>query len=451
MRIVGEIPFESANKYAATYYEKEGTLYIAAKGAIEVIAEHSDSPEKTSLLEAAERLAEGGYRVIAVAAGPVERVDKEQLPRGLKLLGLVGMIDPLKPEAKDAVDTCHRAGIQVGMITGDHPTTALAIARELHIATDRSQVITGAELEKIPEKDWGPLPAQKTVFARVTPQQKMHLVKAFQSQGHFVAVTGDGVNDAPALKLAHIGVAMGSGTDVAKEAADLIVTDNNFSSIAAGVEEGRYAYDNIRKITLLLISTGLAEILMLRIAVALGLPIPLLPAQLLWLNLVTNGIQDVALAFEKGEKEVMQAPPRNPRESLLNRKMLEQVATSGLIMGILGVGAWIVFLKSWGLEEFYARNLVMLLMVLLENFHALNCRSERKSVFRIPLSHNWPLVIGILAAQSLHIAAMYIPFLAKLLQIQPVTLQEWGYTLVSAASILLVMEVYKQLRGRKYA
>ena len=443
VKILGEIPFESANKYAATYYEKNNKKYVVVKGAVEVIVENSQSEGKNYFLEKAEELAENGFRVIGVGAAEVSDINLKEIPKNLEIVGLVALIDPIKPEAKIAIEDCHRAGIKVAMITGDHPATALAIAKELHIASQKEQVITGKALALMSEQEMAEVLQEKTVFARVSPEQKMQIVQALQDKGNFVAVTGDGVNDAPALKAAHIGVAMGYGTDVAKEAASIIVADNNFSSIAAGVEEGRYAYDNLRKIIYLLISTGLAEVIMIMLALLVGLPIPLLAVQLLWLNLVTNGIQDVAMAFEKGEKEVMSMPPRNPKESVFNRKMLQQVFISAIVIASLTFGLWFLMLKEWQYSEYDARNAVVLLMVLLQNFHALNCRSERKSIFKIPFSNNWLLIIGILAAQGLHIIAMHIPFLANMLQIHPINFQDWFNLLGLASLIVLVMEVYK--------
>ncbi|MDW8296006.1 MAG: HAD-IC family P-type ATPase [Raineya sp.] len=448
VEIIGEIPFESANKFAATFFRRNQKNYVVAKGAIEVFAEKTSFEDRNYFLEQTEKLAENGYRVIAVAKAEVEQVTRH-LPENLQILGLIALIDPIKPEAKTAIDLCHQAGIQVGMITGDHPATALAIAKELHIAHHKSQVITGKELLALPESQIGEILQSKTVFARVSPEQKLQIVRALQEKGNFVAVTGDGVNDAPALKAAHIGVAMGYGTDVAKEASSIIVTDNNFASIAAGVEEGRYAYDNLRKIIYLLISTGFAEVIMILTSLIAGLPIPLLAVQLLWLNLVTNGIQDVALAFEKGEKEVMSLPPRKPQEGIFNRKMLEQLFISGFVIASLTFTLWFLMIKHWHYNEAEARNYVLLLMVLLQNFHAFNCRSERKSIFKIPLSNNWLLVLGVLVAQSLHILCMHIPFMANMLKIQPVSLQDWLLLLPLASIIVLVMEIYKRASFRK--
>jgi magnesium-transporting ATPase (P-type) len=287
------------------------------------------------------------------------------------------------------------------------------------------------------------------VFARVSPQQKLEIVEVLIEKGEFVAVTGDGVNDAPALKKANIGVAMGSGTDVAKEVGAMIVVDNNFASIVAGIEEGRFAYDNVRKVIYLLISTGTAEIFIFLVALLLGLPLPLLAVQLLWLNLVTNGIQDVSLAFEKGEKGAMKHPPRNPKESIFDRLMIEQNMISGLTMGILAAGLWYYLLEYTTIEEASARNLVLLLMVFLQNFHVFNCRSERVSTFKVPLKNNIILVFGVLLAQGIHILSMQIPFMQQILGVEKISFDQWILVAILAIPIILVMEIYKMIKNAR--
>ena len=281
------------------------------------------------------------------------------------------------------------------------------------------------------------------MYSRVSPNQKQLIVKALRESGRFIAVTGDGVNDAPALKTANIGVAMGYGTDVAKDTASIILSDNNFASIAAGIEEGRFTYANLRKIIYLLISTGAAELLSIGMALIAGLPLPFLPVQLLWLNLVTNGIQDVALAFEAGEKKVMTQKPRKPDESIFDPLMIKQTLVSASVISIMVFGLWYHLLNNLNYDESTARNLILLLMVLLQNFHALNARSETRSVFRIPLSNNYILIIGILAAQGIHILAMHIPFMQELLSLDPVSGVEWIRLFLTATLILVAMERFK--------
>jgi magnesium-transporting ATPase (P-type) len=401
------------------------------------------------MMERALELAGQGFRVIALADGNLQgKPDKPPDPadlRALKLLGFACFIDPVRPEAADAIQTCHRAGIRVAMVTGDHPATALAIARELGIATSKDQLITGTELDALGNLQHPDAITRLTdisVFARVVPLQKLEIVKSLQSLGHFVAVTGDGVNDTPALKQANIGVAMGSGTDLAKDTASLIITNDAFSSIVDGIHEGRVTYDNIRKVTYLLISTGFAEVVLFMLALGAGLPLPLLAIQLLWLNLVTNGIQDVALAFEGGESSVMKRKPRLPSEGIINRLMAEETLVSGLYIGFSAFVVW-WFLIGSGVSENTARNYVLLLMVLMENCHVFNCRSEHDSAFKVPISRNYFLIIGVIAAQGIHILSMYTPFMQEVLGVGPVTFEEWLIFLGIALTLIVVMEAYK--------
>lgn len=445
---VSEVPFESERQYAAVYYRRdnETSLRISVKGAIEKIKEHIDEQQYTAILEKATEYAENGYRIIAVAEGIVDHVEPIGTLPPLELIGFIALIDPLRPEAKEAVEKSHKAGVEVAMITGDHPSTSLAIAKEVGIALDKGQLITGKELDEIgtehPDELLNVLKT-KRVFSRVSPHQKQLIVEALRKSGHFIAVTGDGVNDAPALKSANIGVSMGYGTDVAKDNSSIIINDNNFSSIVAGIEEGRFTYGNLRKIIYLLISTGLAELIVIGLSLAFSLPLPFLPVQLLWLNLVTNGIQDVALAFEAGEKALMNDRPRDPKESIFNKLMIGQTVMASVTISMLAFGLWYHLLNNLHWEESTARNTILLLMVLLQNFHALNCRSERRSVFSIPLKNNLTLVLGIFAAQGIHILAMHTPLMQDILSISPVPWNNWLNLFFTASIIVLAMEVFK--------
>jgi len=464
IRTVATVPFESERMYAAVYYREDNGVQgapvkIAVKGALEAVLPSCttmSTPEGPVPLDSAAveehmgRMMEDGYRVLAVAEGglsgpPGQNPELSEVRPKLTLLGLAGFIDPLRPDVKESVRLAHQAGIDVVMITGDHPRTAFAISRELGIAQSFEEVMTGQHLASMGDPN---LPAfaeaidRVRVFARVTPVQKMEIVDTLVRRGHFVAVTGDGVNDAPALRRANIGVAMGSGTDVAKDTSSMIVTDDNFTSIVAGVEEGRFAYDNIRKVTYLLISTGLSEVVLFILALIAGLPLPLLAVQLLWLNLVTNGIQGVALAFEAGEEGTMRRKPRDPKEGIFNGLMVKETMLSGMTIGVV---AFLFFgwLIGSGVEESIARNLLLLLMVLFENFHVFNCRSEYRSLFRVPLRNNAFLVIGVVLMQGLHIISLNIPFMQDLLSLAPVTLDQWLLCLVIAASVVAVMELFK--------
>lgn len=445
------IPYESEKKYSGAFYKMKNEMHFAMKGALEVVAEHLLQDKRDDIHAISEQMAGEGYRVLAVAGGAVESDDMNNLPT-LSLLALVGMIDPLRPEATEAVRECHEAGISVRMVTGDHPATALAIGRSLGIAKSKEEIITGAELsamEALPAREFAAGIEHKKIFARVAPLQKQRIVDAMKSLGHFVAVTGDGANDAPALKSAHIGVAMGAGTDLAKEASSIIITDNNFASIAAGVEEGRFTFDNLRKIIYMLISTGAAELLTIALALFFNMSLPFIAVQLLWLNLVTNGIQDIALSFEKGDPAVMKKPPRKPGESIFDRLMNSQIIVSGIVIAGVVFGAWIFLIHQQGLTEKHARSMVVMLMVLMQNFHVLNCRSETKSIFHIPFSNNYVLIIGIVIAQVVHISAAFIPGLNTTLQLEPIRLREWLILLPTAASIFVAMEIFKWFRRIK--
>ncbi len=454
------IPFESERLFSASLNLVDNKPRFFVKGAFEKLlpmCSHMNLPGKTvdldrSLLEKqAEQLAARGFRVIAFASGEAPQIEKgcfsEKDLTDLKLIGLVGLIDPLRPEARKAINSCQNAGIKVAMITGDHPSTALAIARELDLVDSPDQVITGPELKETIDKNrMDQLTKNASVFARVEPQQKLAIVQSLQRNGHFVAVSGDGANDAPAIRAAQVGVAMGkNGTDVARETAELIITDDNFESIVAGVEEGRIAYGNVRKVIFLLISTGAAELVLFTLALITGQPLPLLAVQLLWLNLVTNGIQDVALAFEPGEGNELHQSPRPPGEGIFNRLMVERVIISALVIGIV---AFLLFqlLLSHGYTIDEARNGTLLLMVLFENVHVFNSRSETISAFRHNPLRNPLLLFGTVIAQLIHIGAMYTPWLSDVLGTQPVLFEHWLILLGLALSVFVVMELHKFVR-----
>lgn len=452
-----EIPFESERQFAASFNRDGEGIRVFAKGAPERVMDmcdwDGDAQRREVLSKTAETMAAGGCRVLALAAGDAgdsfDPAHPPRQPQGLRCLGLMGMIDPLRPGVRGAVASCQTAGIEVRMITGDHPVTALAIARDLGMADDPSQVVSGADMIDKSPLELAELVKRTRVFARVAPRQKLELVEAAQEAGNYVAVTGDGVNDAPALRKANIGVAMGkAGTDVAREAAELVITDDNFATIVAGVEEGRIAYDNVRKVIYLLISTGAAEVLILGTALLTGMVLPLLPAQILWLNLVTNGIQHIGLAFEPGEKDVLRRKPRSPREPIFNRIMIERTVIGALAMTIPAFGMFYYLVEVAGMDEYSARNLLLMLMVLLENVHVFNCRSETKSAFRMALFSNLLLLGGVIFAQLLHISMLYLPFGHTLLHTEPISLQDWFILLGLSMLLLAAMEFHKLIRAR---
>ena len=465
--LVAEIPFESERRYAASLHRSPaagggaGAVELVVKGAAETVVEMctreaapgGEGPVTRQRVRAeAERLAAEGRRVIALA----RRVDPDA-PRGelgeddlrdLTLLGLVGLLDPPRPTAARAVAACRDAGLRVVMVTGDHPATALAIAREVGLATSADQVVTGPELSRASSREAArpvgsldEMVARAAVFARVEPAQKLSIVSSLIRHGELVAVTGDGANDAPALRQAHVGVAMGrGGTDVAREAADLIVADDDLSSIVAGIEEGRVAYANIRKVISLLVSTGAAELVLLLLALALAMPPPLTAVQLLWLNLVTNGIQDVALAFEPPEGDEMLTPPRPATEGIFNALMLRRIVVVASVIGVTSFGAFRLLRDAgWSLDA--ARNAVVLLMVLFESAMALNSRSETKSLLRSGLRGNRFLVLGTLLALGVHVGAMHWRPGQDLLRLAPLPLHAWAWTVLAALALLLIIEL----------
>lgn len=454
---VNEIPFEPERRFSATYHRSESGVRVFVKGAPERLLAmcNTDPAAAGRLSHLARAMAERGLRVLALAEGEapadLESTEAPPEPSGLTVLGLVGMIDPLRPGVREAVAACHSAGIRVCMVTGDHPVTALAIARELGLAATAEEVVIGSDLDGLSAEALEDVTRRARVFARVAPRQKLELVEAARRAGHFIAVTGDGVNDAPALRTANIGVAMGrSGTDVAREAAELVISDDNFATIVAGVEEGRIAYDNIRKVIYLLVSTGAAEVLLVGAAVAAGLPLPLLPVQLLWLNLVTNGIQDVALAFEPGEGDVLKRPPRPPKEPIFNRLMIERTLVAAFVMAAVAFGTFKWTLDA-GWSEASARNALLLLMVLFENFHIGNCRSETKSAFRLSPLRSPILLTGAIAAFVVHVTTLYLPLGQTMLRTEPVGLITWFTLAGLALSVLVAMEIHKwtwRLRGK---
>ena len=448
---VNEIPFEPERQYSASYHQEDGATDVFVKGAPERVLAMCDWTEESHELEQMHRLAdsmgEQGYRVLALAEGTtssaLDPAHAPPEPSSLSFLGFVGMIDPLRPGVRDAIRACREAGVRTCMITGDHPVTALAISRDLGLASELHQVVTGSELARMSPAQMDEAVRTARVFARVAPHQKLELVESARRIGHFVAVTGDGVNDAPALRSANIGVAMGkSGTDVAREAAELVISDDNFVTIVAGIEEGRVAYDNVRKVIYLLVSTGAAEVLLVILALLTGLPLPLLPVQLLWLNLVTNGIQDVALAFEPSEGDVLSRAPRPPSERIFNRLMIERTIVAALVMGLVGFAAFWWMLRA-GWTEAAARNSLLMLMVLFESIHIGNCRSETKSALRLSPFRSPILLGGALFALVVHFGTMFLPLGQEVLRVEPLGLTTLASLWALALSIFLAMEIHK--------
>lgn len=459
IKILETIPYESENKYSAVFYEQNNEIYCTVKGSLEVVKSFCNNIQlvnddrNTKLLEEQnESLAKKGYRVIALANAKVKKQEKYSILdiKNLTFMGMVGFIDPIRKEVVASIKECQTAGIKVLMITGDHPLTAFSIANDLKLTNTMDEVTTGAEvLEEMDkgEANFDRFICKKKVFARVTPLQKLKIVESLKRQGEFVAVTGDGVNDAPALKAANIGISMGSGTDIARETADMIILDDNFKSIVSGIKEGRVAYANIRKIILFLISCGLAEVVFFCLSIALDMPMPLIAIQLLWINVVTDGIQDFALSFEKAEEGILKEPPRKPKESIFNKELLQEIIVSGLVIGSVIFVIWYVMIKKLNVDVSLSRAYIMALMVFIQNIHVFNCRSEHKSAFSIPIKNNVFIVVGVIFSILLQIVVMEIPALSKVLHTVPVPFLHLVYLFVCALSILVIMEIYKKMNN----
>jgi Ca2+-transporting ATPase len=453
-----EIPFEPERQYSASVRGHAGEHVVFVKGAPERVlamctrmltAEGDVDLDQTVVLETARELASDGLRILGMAIGARTRPpapDRLEEPAGLTFVGLQGSMDPPRAGVREAIAGCRESGIRVVMITGDHAATARAIGEQLGIGSREAPVLTGVELEAMDDAALQARVAEVAIYARVAPEHKLRVVRALQRHGEVVVVTGDGVNDAPALKAAEIGIAMGkSGTDVAREAADMVLADDNFASIYAAVEEGRITFDNLRKVTFFLISTGAAEVLAILTTLVVQWPLPFLPAQILWLNLVTNGLQDVALAFEPGEPGVLQRPPRRKDEGVISRLLWERTLVAGLVMA-----AGTLLLFWWELQESgqigRAQTVALTTMVLFQVFHVGNCRSERRSVFALSPWSNPFLFAATAAALLVHVAALYLPPTQFLLRVEPLDAGAWIRMALVASTILIAIEAHKLVR-----
>ncbi len=455
---VADFPFDSERRFAATFNRHEGRTLVFVKGAPEQVLEMSTQAaglehfDRAGVLAEAHAMAAEGLRVLAMAYRDLGRLSPgadafREHPGELTFLGLQGMMDPPREGAREAVERCQQAGIRAVMITGDHAATALSIAGQLGIAGERDRALTGAELDSCDDEELERIVDEVPVFARVSPEHKLRLVEAIQRRGHVVAITGDGVNDAPALKKADIGAAMGrSGTDVAKEAADMVITDDDFATIFAAVEEGRVAFDNVRKTTFFLISGNAAAVLAVLVSLAAGLPLPFVAVQLLWLNLVTNGVQDMALAFEPGEAQAIERPPRPRQEGVISAVLWERTAIAAVVMA---AGTLVMFqlrLDSAGVEE--ARSVALTTMVMFQALHVGNSRSESLSAFaKSPFSNRF-LFIGTLGAVAIQVASLYLPLTQFALHLEPISVQSWLEIVLMSLSVVVVVEIHKRFRAR---
>jgi Ca2+-transporting ATPase len=442
-----------------TVHRHDERLVAITKGAPESVIPRCDfiaMPEGEAPIEAArvvaeaERMAAEGLRVLAVAsrhweAWP-EQASPDQAERGLVLLGLVGLADPPREEAKAAVAECLAAGIRPVMVTGDHPVTARAIAARLGILGEGGAVMDGTRLAKMDADERVSCAARTAVYARVSPEQKIRIVEALQARGEIVAMTGDGVNDAPALKQADVGIAMGrSGTDVAREASALVLLDDNFATIVAAVREGRRIYDNIRKFIRYAVTGNLGEIWTIFLAPFLGMPIPLLPIHILWINLATDGLPGLALALEPAERNLMRRPPRPPNESVFARGLWQHMAWVGLLIGGVCIGT-----QAWALADgnAHGQTMVFTVLALSQLGHVLAIRSERDSLFTQGLGTNLPLTGAVVATLVLQLAVIYVPALNGIFHTQPLGAAELGLCAALSSIVFFAVEAEKAMIRR---
>ncbi len=461
-----EIPFDAERKMMTVIRRTADGTMAYVKGAPDVLLprcthrltldgliEPLSDQQQQIMLDTNASLAQQTLRVLAVAHRRLDthgmNLSTDAVEKDLVFLGLFAMRDPLRPEAAEAVRLCREAGIKTVMITGDHKETAIAIARDLGLHDGDGSALSGHEMNNLTEEQLAQRVEHIAVYARVSAEHKLRIIQAWKRQGAIVAMTGDGVNDAPAIKAADIGIAMGiSGTDVTKEAADMVVTDDNFASIAAAVEEGRGVFDNIRKTVHFLLSCNLSEVLVMLFATLLGLPLPLLPIQILWMNLVTDGIPALALAVDPKAPDLMKRPPRRPEARLLDGGRLLAIGGEGLMLGLIALGAFSYSLYGLHQELDQARTVAFTVMVVAQLVHVFNCRSERLSLFQLGVGTNRALVWAFLLSLVVQVAVLTIPVVAPIFKVAPLPIEDW--VLMGATGLLpfVVMESIKLLRRR---
>ena len=458
---LGEVPFDSGRKRMSTLHQGPSEGLLIVKGAPDVLLDLCDrydavggvqpltTYKRQEILGQNTKMADRALRVIAVAHKQTPHTGQpltERAEDGLIFLGLIAMQDPPRAEAKQAVRTCKRAGIRPIMITGDHQTTAAAIATELGIlgSGQRAGVLTGRDLDRMTDQELQTAAGRTAVFARVSPEHKSRVVQALQAENQIVAMTGDGVNDAPALKIADIGCAMGkTGTDVARDASDMILTDDNFATIVAAVREGRGIYQNMRKTVHFLLSCNVGEILTVLVALFLGMPAPLLPIQLLWVNLVTDSFPALALGAEKADRDIMDRPPVNPKSSMFSGGLGIDILFEGLMIG--GLALWAFFLGIRSGDYTTGRTFAFAVLALSQLFHAFGVRS-RESLVRIGILSNRKMVLAFLLGVVMQVTVIGHPALATVFGVVPLTLEQWRTVFLLAPIPLVVMELTKVFR-----
>ncbi|MED1469590.1 calcium-translocating P-type ATPase, SERCA-type [Bacillus salipaludis] len=440
--VINEFPFDSARKMMSMHVkDKQGRHFIVTKGAPDVILGNCESilwEEKTQYLgqeiqnkvqDAINGLAAKALRTIAIAFKPVPAntviISEHEAEKKLTFIGVQGMIDPPRPEVRDAVKECKEAGIKTVMITGDHVITAKAIASQLGILTGKSKVLDGKALSDMSVEDLENVVEDVSVFARVSPEHKLKIVKALQNKGHVVAMTGDGVNDAPAIKAADIGVAMGiTGTDVAKEASALVLLDDNFATIKAAIKEGRNIYENIRKFVRYLLASNVGEILVMLFAMILGLPLPLVPIQILWVNLVTDGLPAMALGLDRPEENVMKRKPRSPNEGVFSRGLGWKVVSRGFLIGLVTLLAFMIVYQNDSSRLDYAQTIAFATLVMAQLIHVFDCRSEKSVLSRNPFGNQY-LVWAVISSLVLVLVVIYYPPLQPVFHTLPILAKDW--------------------------
>jgi Ca2+-transporting ATPase len=451
-----EVSFSAETRFMMTVNRCDGRNIAYAKGAPEVIIDHCASIQAGSRVEPItedarrrflrdnEAMAGQGMRVLAFAWKEVQSPGIENiavLESGMTFLGLAGMIDPPRPEARESVGQCRSAGINVVMITGDQALTASSIARDIGIMDEKGEVVTGSELNEMSDDELRRRVETIKVYARASPEQKLRIVRAMQSRDHVVAMTGDGVNDAPALKNADIGVSMGlNGTDVAREASDMVLADDNFATIVSAVEEGRNIYDNVRKTVKFLFSGNIGEVLTVLLGILLNLPLPLLAIQILWVNLITDSLPAIALGMEPPGSGLMRRRPRRRSEGIINRIMVVDLALIGLVIGLGTLGVFWWMLPS---GEVYARTMAFATLVVFQMWNVLNCKAGEGSALSRATFNNPYVWAAIVASFALLASIMYVPFLRELFNIVPLTVQDWALILVLTLPVLIVIELRK--------
>ncbi len=460
---INEIPFDSNRKMMTTIHKVGNKYRVITKGAPDVLLERCQYQmshrldknvilEKNRIQKENEKMARKALRVIAVGYKDLDflpqKIDSNTIENNLTFVGLMGMIDPPREGVKEAVKTCKKAGIKTVMITGDHIATAKAIAQELNILGGKDKAMTGQELDKIPQKELESIISEYSVFARVTPEHKVRIVKAWQKTGAVVAMTGDGVNDSPALKNADIGIAMGkNGTDVAKNAADMILADDNFVTIVEAVKQGRNIYDNIKKAIHFLIATNIGEIVTIFMGLVLGLKSPLLAIQLLWINLVTDSLPAIAIGLEPPDEEIMHRKPVSRRKGIFADGLWNKIVVEGTMIGMLTLVAFSLGNKFFGLEV--GRTMAFIAMGLLELVHSFNIKSEQ-SIFKIGIFENKFLIGSFILGTLLQISVVLIPTLANIFKLTSLNQMQWMITILISLLPIPIMELQKKLDEVKY-